>query len=296
MFSDIINRVLSKQVEYSKELEILENYIKVFFESNAKLLHLSPFEFHKGKRIRSVLYFLNWQRSSSVSSEVKYKTIALIELIHFASILHDDVIDNNMTRRNASSFVKKYGHKNSIVFGDVLFVKAIKEFLQLHDQSSLVKNFCLKACTSTAYGALLERHLTINSSFQESLKMSILKTSSLFALSCFLGEYLSSNDFQKARTVAITGLCFGVLFQFQNDIQDYLEPNFEKSEDFMQKNITMPILLVRDFFHFDLSKFHSTDQQTYDEIKKLMHTPDFRVYAFDVLSKYRQRITSLLDF
>lgn len=296
MFSDIINKVLSRQVDYSEELRVLEYYIKWLLELNARLSHLAPFAHHKGKRIRSILYFTNWEKFSSVSRETKYKTIALIELIHFASLLHDDVIDNNMTRRNASSFVQKYGHKSSIVFGDVLFVKVIDEFLKLHDNNNLVKNFCLKACASTAYGALLERHLTIDSSFQECLKMSALKTSSLFELSCFLGAYLSSNDFQKAKASAIAGLCFGILFQFHNDIKDYSAPSFEKSEDFMQKNITMPLLLLRDFFQFDLSKFNSTNQPTYDEIKKLMHTPEFQVYAFDVLSKYHKRITSLPGF
>ena len=294
LFSDVINKVLGKQVEFPEELEILESYIKRFIEINTPLSQLSPFELHRGKRIRSILYFLNWARASSVSPEIispeiKYKTIALIELIHFASILHDDVIDNNMTRRNASSFVKKYGHKNSIVFGDVLFVKVIDEFLKLHNRNDLAKNFCLKACTSTAYGALLERQLTIYSSFQECLKSSILKTSSLFELSCFLGKYLSSNNFQQAKTAAIDGLCFGILFQFNNDINDYSAPNFEKSEDFMQKNITMPLLLVRDFFNFDLSKFYSTDQQTYDEIKNLMHTPDFQAYARNLLAKYQNK-------
>ena len=284
------------QVEYSEDLNVLEHYIKEFLEINTRMSHLSPFEFHKGKRIRSILYFMHWKNLSSVSLEMKYKTIALIELIHFASILHDDVIDNNMIRRNASSFVKKYGHKNSIVFGDFLFVKVIDEFLKLHTSNNLVKNFCLKACTSTAYGALLERRLTIGSSFQECLKMSILKTSSLFELACFLGEYLSSNNFQKAKISAIAGLCFGILFQFHNDINDYSASSFKKSEDFMQKNITMPLLLIRNFFGFELSKFHSTNQQTYDEIKKLMHTPKFQVYAFDVLSKYYNRVTSLLDF
>ncbi len=295
MFSDVIDRVLSKQVEYSEDLRVLEDYIKEFLEINTRVPHLSPFEVHKGKRIRSILYFMNWKNPDSVSSEIKYKTIALIELIHFASILHDDVIDNNMTRRNASSFLSKYGYKNSIVFGDVLFINVIDGFLKLHNSNTLVKNFCLKACTSTAYGALLERHLTISSSFQECLKTSILKTSSLFELSCFLGEYLSSTDFQKAKISAIGGLCFGILFQFHNDVNDYSTTNFEESEDFMQKNITMPLLLLRDFFNFDLSKFNSTNQQTYDEIKKLMHTPEFRAYAFNILSKYQRRATSLLD-
>lgn len=296
MFSSLVDRVLIKQVEFSKELEILEGYIENFIERNNQFSLLYPFAIRKGKRIRSVLYFLNWYEGSSISPEIKYKTIALIELFHFASILHDDIIDNNMIRRNANSFLKEYGHKNSIIFGDLLFVKVLDEFLKLHYNNKFIKNLFLKVCNSTAYGAQLERNLTINSSFQECLKVSILKTSSLFKLSCFLGSFLSSDNFQNAKMSAIDGLCFGILFQFQNDLNDYSDNHFEKSEDFVQKNITMPLLLVRDCFSFDLSGFLSNSKQAYDEIKKLMHTPELQTYAHNIFSKYLQKITFLPNF
>lgn len=288
--------MLSKQNEFSEELETLERYLEDFLQINNQFLHLCPFETRRGKRIRSIFYFLNWQKDSTLPPVIKYKTIALIELMHFASILHDDVIDNNMTRRNANSFVNEYGRKLSIIFGDLLFVKVIDAFLKLHSNNKFIRDLCLKTCTSVAYGALLERNLTIYSTFQECLRASFLKTSPLFKLSCFLGKYLSSDNFQEAKISAIAGLCFGILFQFQNDINDYSAEYFEKSEDFVQKNITMPLLLIRDYFHFDLSSFLSNDQRTFNEIKKLMHMPEFQAYAYNLLSKYHQRTTSLLDF
>ena len=101
MFSKLINNILSLRSNFTAEFFALEAVLSNFLKSDAVFSPLVPFVVNRGKRIRALLYFLIWNKSAIVSDSIKYKTIALIELIHFASMLHDDVIDNNMTRRNA---------------------------------------------------------------------------------------------------------------------------------------------------------------------------------------------------
>ena len=292
MYKHLINNALHKQTKYAKDLNCLENAIADFLGSNSTFRELTPFILNRGKRIRSILYFMHWDNSAIIHPDVKYKTIALIELIHFASILHDDVIDNNMVRRNSASFLSEYGAEKSIVHGDLLLVKAIDELLKLHHDNELVKNFCIRECSATAYGAILERNLTLNSSFQDCLRASALKTASLFKLCCFLSSLISSNDFELSKKSAIFGLCFGVLFQFQNDLDSYSSPDCRNSEDFMQKNITLPLIILRDKLHFDVSKFKSLEQIVYNEIQNLMHSPAFQKYAEEKLNKFSRIVNT----
>ena len=291
MFSELIGNILSKREEYSKDLKALEENLLDFLKTDNQFSILRPFVINKGKRIRSILYFLNWKSNALIN---KHKTIALIEMIHFASILHDDVVDENISRRSGFSFVKEYGKKKSILFGDFLLVKAIDELLRIHSQNEIVKNFCLRECSATAYGAVIEHLLNEKSSFQECLRVASLKTGSLFKLSCFLGRYLSTEDFETSKKTAICGLCFGTLFQFQNDIDSYKFESFKDSEDYMQKNITLPLIILRDNFKFDISKFHNSNQENYDEIRKLILSSEFSDVSKKLLSKLIDVCTELV--
>ena len=339
VFSGLVEAVLSKRNDYDEELANVEKTIDFFLQTNSQFSQLHPFILNQGKRIRSILYFLNWRsvteqkstiaqkstaerrfiaehksikeaaaerqqsaakqsdflgNSRPIDLDLKYRTIALIEIIHFASLLHDDVIDNNAIRRNSASFFRKFGAKKSIVIGDLLIVKALGEFLALHSQNSIVKNLCLRECSAMAYGATLERNLTITSSFQDCLRVSALKTASLFKLACFLGNFLSSNDFSAAKSKAFLGLCFGIIFQFANDLESYTSDDCRFSEDFSQKNITLPLMLLRDHCDFSLSKFLSSEQKDYDEIRRKIQTHDFQTAAQQRLSKFLTPVIELL--
>ena len=286
MFSHLINDILIKRGDFKEDLEKLEEKIKEFISENNEFAILAPFTLNRGKRIRSILYFLNWNNSSSIMKNKDYKTIALIELMHFASIIHDDVVDNNNNRRNSTSFMKKYGKKKSILFGDFILIKTVNEFIKLHSKNEFVKTLFLRECSATAYGAVLEQGLMGNSSFQAYLRVISLKTSPFFKLVCFLGKFLSTNDFKSAKKAALWGICFGILFQAQNDFDGYNFKNFQESEDFMEKNITFPIIILRDEFGYDISKFYESNQKNYTEIKSIINSNEFKMVSKKYFSKF----------
>ena len=269
--------------DYAQELNIIEQRIADFLDANNVLRQLMPFAVKKGKRIRSILYLMNWNKNALVDAEIKYKTIALIELIHFGSILHDDVIDNNMVRRNLNSVAKEFGFKKSIIWGDLLLVYAINELLKLHANDTYIKNYITEQCCATALGAALERDLNIQSTIQDCINIMSLKTASLFKLVFVLSSQLSHSSAQL--DFAYLGNCFGLLFQFQNDLDSFSLSDFRASEDFMQKNITLPTILLKEFLNFDLSKFCLATQKIYLEIQHLLQTPEFKSGAQKIFSE-----------
>jgi geranylgeranyl pyrophosphate synthase len=262
----------------------LERHLEDFILANGCLHILAPFVLDMGKRIRATLFFSFGDRI--VATEMKYKTVSIIEAIHFASILHDDVVDNCVRRRAGESFFSKHGPKASILLGDLIIIRAMDEFLKLHAADNLVKNMFIRECRSTAYGAALERQMTANSALHEYVRTAALKTGALFKLSCFLGSYLGTKDFALAKCAATFGLCFGIVYQAQNDIDCYRFEKFEESEDYMQKNISFPIIILRDHFGFNMRELSKPSQGAYDKIRDTVFSDRFRQTAQISLRKY----------
>ncbi|MBQ7524114.1 MAG: polyprenyl synthetase family protein [Alphaproteobacteria bacterium] len=293
MFSTLIGNVSDLGDRFHDDLCKLEATLENLLGQSEFFNIFSPFALNRGKRLRSLLYFKNWHAASKIGDKLKYKTIALIELLHLASIIHDDVVDGSGTRRGMTSFPKVHGQKKSVLCGDFLFVNAINAFLELHSDNEFVKRLFLRECAATAYGAVLEQQLDTHSSIFDCVRVAALKTASLFKMVCFLGTFLSTGDFQTAKKAARWGICFGIIFQVQNDLDSYKPENFENSEDFLQKNITFPILLLRDKFGYDIANFSALTQDEYMRIKEVIKTRNFENTAREILKKYLNEIENM---
>lgn len=274
MFLNIINDIINLTPKYTNDLKELNNYQRRFIDKSECIDLISPFVINKGKRLRSIIYFDNWDNNSKVSNDTKYQTMALIELMHFASIVHDDVVDNNNIRRNNDSFMKKYGRKSSILYGDYVLIKAINEFLKLHQNNDFIKNIFLKEVENTARGAILEQQLTIGSSFEDYLNVIHLKTASFFGLSAFLGKFLSTQDHEAAQESYNYGIQFGVIYQAQNDIDCYKYDDYLYSEDFVQNNITLPIVALSKTER--KPQLFEQNQTRYNHIKNFIKSKSFQ--------------------
>ena len=285
---------MQRNFNRKKELDVIDSLIKSYIHCDMTGMKRLNQIVSSGKRIRSILYLFYWEKCKS--NPLKYCIPAILELIHYATLLHDDVIDNNNMRRGKSSLNTTNGNKMSIIIGDTLLVQMIDKLLHIFNDNVLLRNFCLRELRAIAYGAYLERALTIKSTLNECIRVAWLKTSSLFKLSCFLGKFISTHDFEKSKTSAIVGICYGILYQFQNDIDSYSFEFYEDSEDFMQKNITMPLLIARDYMNYDVTKFLKSDEFTFCELKEIIHTPEFQVYVRKILAKYLEKVSELPEF
>ncbi len=274
MLTSYLNQILELKDYFSEDLRIVDHYIKYYI---SKFIHfdIGDLKFMmKGKRVRSLMFLKFW--NSKGDPNLKYKTLALLEVIHSASLIHDDVVDHAKSRRRAPSFFDKFGSKISVLTGDYLLICAIKEFLNIHKNDDFAKICFLREINSTAYGALLEQRLSINSTIHESLKVAKLKTASIFKLSAFLGSYLSSpENCESSKKAASFGTIFGLAFQFQNDLDAYRYEHFKESEDYLEKNVTTPILIVRDYIKPDLNPFLEQNQKNYHYLQDILTSEVF---------------------
>lgn len=288
MFKKLIeDTALSQRYKYIDKLTRVEEWISLLSDNLA-----SEFIFHKGKRIRSILFFMSSEpndKNLSVDT-LFYKTIALIELIHAASLLHDDVIDCNTSRRKQDSFFKRFGSKMSVLTGDYLLIKAIKKFNQLYENNSYARRVFMRECDATAYGVIYEQNLnalTQCPKVEEYIRMASLKTSPFFKAACFFGSYLSQQNFEVAKKKALYGVCFGVIYQVQNDLDSYSCEDYQKSEDYVQKNITFPIVVMCNYLSYDINEFKNiTTEDGYNFIKETINSESFKILTMKILERY----------
>ena len=184
--------VLYKIISELKELALVEEVIKSSFRSDAaSLSEISSYLFSLGgKRIRPVLCLLAYK--ALVEEEVKEQLITIaagIELIHMATLLHDDIIDKSNLRRNSASANKKFGLAKSLLTGDFLLVRAFGLCAKL---SSEIVRATEIACVELTEGEILELPMhEFDHDLDSSLLIARKKTASLFRLAGFCSCFFS---------------------------------------------------------------------------------------------------------
>lgn len=294
MFNELIKNICKLKTEYEDELIIADNYIKEIASTN-KLIQKNIGHFlMSGKKIRSILFFYffigksnRWNiKLEKMQNSNYYKIPAIVEIVHSASLFHDDVIDFASTRRDEATFAVRFGEKRSVLMGDYLMSKAISHMYALKIDNYIKKLF-VRESVSTAYGAILELLNQNDVSIEKCIRIASLKTASFFKFICFAGALLGSEDFENSKKAAIFGKCFGIIYQIQNDINSYLQNDFLRAEDFVQKNITFPIVLMSQHDKGIISKFHcSTNQDLFDEIKEYILSNQFKEDTTRIVGKY----------
>lgn len=216
-------------------LALVEARIRSVFNSEAEILaEISRYLFELGgKRIRPILAILTEALFKVASpSQTLIDAAAGIELIHMATLLHDDIIDQSAKRRNKESAYLKYGFTSSLLAGDFLWVRAFG--LCAHLGEFIVRK-TEAACVELTEGEVLEKRLNTSStdfqipSRKDYLQVVDKKTASLFALSAAVGAYCASNRKSKlsdvepeVAAVENFGRSAGLCFQMVDDILDVI--------------------------------------------------------------------------
>jgi len=192
-----------------------------------------------GKMLRSKLIL----KIAGVSEE-SIKLCAVVEMIHAASLLHDDVIDDATTRRGKPSVNALFGNKTSIMFGDILYSKAFTELTSMPQEIAYIIS---NAVTLLSVGELLDVELTkkFNSDYDKYLDMIYKKTASLIEASSKAAAILASKD---AKAFGLYGKNLGLAFQMVDDILDITQDSKTLGKpsmlDFVEGKVTIPYLLL----------------------------------------------------
>ena len=194
-----------------------------------------------GKMLRSKLIL----KIAGVSKE-SIDLCAVVEMIHAASLLHDDVIDDADTRRGQPSINALFDNKTAIMFGDILYSKA---FTQLTFMDQKIAYTISNAVTLLSIGEMLDVDLTnsFNSSYDKYLDMIYKKTASLIEAASRAAAILAGLDEEK---YALYGKNLGLAFQMIDDILDITADSSTLGKpamlDFVEGKVTIPYLLLHE--------------------------------------------------
>jgi len=179
-------------------------------------------ERYRGKMLRPTLT-LAWGLAAGESRQVSEEHVicgAVCEMVHLATLVHDDVLDEASTRRGGETINGLHGNEAAVMLGDYLIAAAYHLCSQLDSQKAALA--VASASMSTASGELLQLHNRGNWSIDEPTYFEIVdrKTAALIALSCELGVRASGGSDEQARAAASYGRRLGIAFQIKDDLLD----------------------------------------------------------------------------
>lgn len=200
---------------------------------------------NSGKMIRPRLVMLSSAFYSSDSIIVRDVAVA-IELIHMASLIHDDIIDRSLLRRGRQSVNGMWGNQVSVLTGDYLFAAAFQLIngYGLQDIMATVTETIRIMCAGEIKQMSMAHNLDITE--DEYLDKTLGKTACLFAASCRAGALASSMPVQEVRHIEDFGLYLGYAYQIMDDVLDFVSDSFSLGKpvgnDLVQGNITLPVI------------------------------------------------------
>lgn len=230
---DKVNKLMGSSL--STDIELLD-------KTNRAILS------HNGKQVRPVLTLLVARAcSGGFTTDDTIKYAAAVELLHNATLLHDDVADDSPVRRGAPTVMSILGGRASVLLGDYWLVKGMENILASMNSSDKVIRIFASTLTDLAEGELLQLQKAETGDTLEKDYYRIIydKTASLFVASAASGAISVSAAEEKMSAARTYAKCLGVAFQIRDDIFDY-EENAEIGKpvglDLKEKKITLPLL------------------------------------------------------
>jgi octaprenyl-diphosphate synthase len=197
----------------------------------------------KGKQLRPMFVFLSAKLHGEIT-ESTYRAAGLVELLHTATLVHDDVVDESMERRGFFSINAIWKNKIAVLVGDYLFAKGLllstdnDEFQQLHIVSEAVKQM--------SEGELLQIEKARKLNLDEEIYFEIIrnKTASLLSSACAVGAHSTSKDETITNKMKLFGEKVGIAFQIKDDLFDYGSDDIGKptGNDIKEKKLTLPLI------------------------------------------------------
>ncbi|MBI3399528.1 MAG: polyprenyl synthetase family protein [Deltaproteobacteria bacterium] len=198
-----------------------------------------------GKRLRPSLLVLS-AKLCGYQGNRHIPLAAVVEFVHTATLLHDDVVDNASMRRGKASANTLWGKGASILIGDFLFSKSF--YLTVADGDLDILKILSRTTTLMAEGEVLQllKGSNIETTEKDYLTVVINKTASLISAACQIGAILGKASMEKQKTLARYGMDMGIAFQLVDDCLDYTSNNEELGKaignDLKEGKITLPLI------------------------------------------------------
>jgi octaprenyl-diphosphate synthase len=231
------------------ELRQFESLFKNAVKSNAPMLDriLKYIVRTKGKQLRPMFVLLAAGVSGGIN-EVTYRAASVVELLHTATLVHDDVVDEASERRGFFSISALWKNKASVLVGDYLLAKGL--LLSLENGDFKILEILSDAVRKMSEGELLQLEKARLLNIKESDYFTIIqnKTASLLASACAAGAYSASQDLEITEKMRLFGEYTGIAFQIKDDLFDYGDEDVGKptGNDIREKKLTLPLIFTLD--------------------------------------------------
>jgi octaprenyl-diphosphate synthase len=198
-----------------------------------------------GKRIRPMLVLLS-ARLTGYRGDAHIGLASVVEFIHTATLLHDDVVDGAVLRRGQDSANAVWGNEASVLVGDFLFAKSFS--IMVRGGSLAVLQALSDATTMMAEGEVLQLVSTCDLDLAEERYVEVVqnKTAVLLAAACRCGAILGGSPPVEEEALAAFGMDLGIAFQFMDDALDYVADQAEfgkaRGHDLLEGKVTLPLI------------------------------------------------------
>jgi octaprenyl-diphosphate synthase len=256
----------------------------------------------KGKQLRPMFVLLSAKLCGPIN-ETAYRAASLVELLHTATLVHDDVVDDSLERRGFFSVYALWKTKASVLIGDYLLAKGLLHSLDHNEYRVL--HILTDAIRKMSEAELLQLEKVRSLNLDEDIYYEIIrnKTASLLASACSAGAWSTSQNDEMAEKMRIFGEKTGIAFQIKDDLFDYSSDNIGKptGNDIKEKKITLPLIYTlnnvdkktkREIIYIVKNK-NKDKQKVNWIIEKVKETGGIQ-YATDKMNSYKNEALNVL--
>ena len=257
----------------------------------------------KGKQIRPILVFLSAGVAGGTITERTHRGASLVELLHTATLIHDDVVDDSFQRRGFFSINALWKNKIAVLVGDYLLSRGLLLSIDNGDFDLLQISSTAVKLMSEGELLQLEKSRTLNLQEPEYFDIIRMKTASLIASCCAMGARSVTDNLEDVEKLRQIGESIGIAFQIKDDLFDYSEGAIGKPTgiDIKEKKLTLPMIYAMSKVSPGEKRHVINTIKGYDaDKKKFKYLVDFVEnnggiqYAEDKMMEYQQTAFDLL--
>ena len=238
-FNEEYSKMICPVQDYLRELDIyIDNYFPLDNRNEVQPI-IREFLTNKGKRIRPVLIFLILKSLNIDIKDKHYKIALANEIVHNATLIHDDIIDCSLLRRGQKTLNFNYDSKLAVLAGDYLLAEVLK---LLSNTDKKIREIYTNTLSVMIRGELNQYfHRFKILSVDEYIEKSKSKTAKLFESGIVGAYFLDSDDIKTAESLSNFALNFGIAFQIHNDLENLNNPD-KLNEDIQNGDYSAPVI------------------------------------------------------
>jgi octaprenyl-diphosphate synthase len=261
-----------------------------------------------GKRLRPALLLLSarYARTEQVSSESAIRLAAVVELLHSATLIHDDVIDSADTRRGRPSANSKWGNHRSVLAGDWLYMQAFQ--MALEERNFRVLDILIDLTQKMVEGELIQlaKLGRLDVTEEDALRLATYKTACLFSGCARLGAVLAGLEGAEEENLAEYGRYSGLAFQLVDDLLDFTASAEQLGKpvlsDLKEGKVTLPLIYAMENGHREARALVARvlEEKEFDSVRpetivSLVHESGALERARNLAYEYARRAKACLN-